>query len=628
MKIDIYDLECFPNFFSYTGMNRDTFEITQFYVYNDYDELLKLIEHLKKLDGMIGFNNINYDYPLLHYILNHYEEWNIWNIDYTLTKIYEESQRIIDEDWSSIPEWNVKIPQLDLFKIWHFDNKARMTSLKAVEIAINFDNVQDLPFDHNHIVKEDEINDILKYNLNDVKATYEFYKITRGDTDLPLYKGKDKIQLRKDIGKKYGINCTNFNDVKIGDTVNKLTYLKLTGKEFKEIKEDRTYRHRIEIKDCIPSYIRFNSEYLNDFLNELKSKIITKTKGELEFVLIYKGTKYKFAQGGLHSEDKPRHLKSDDKYKLIDADVASMYPATILNRKLYPAHLGKEWLEGYNETFETRLEAKRNGEKSINEALKLALNGGGFGKTNESKSWQYDPMVTLNTTVTGQLSLLMLIEKLEDNNIHVLSANTDGIVSKVPIDKENLYKSICKEWEDITKYQLEYTYYKQLIQTSVNDYIAETIDGKLKFKGDFEIDKEVNKDPSMRIRAIALKEYFINNKPVKETIENHTNIFDFCKRFKTSKGWKAIKYSTDGTNLIKEKLQKNIRYYISKNGDKLTKENINDGRSIDVEAKAGITTFNKYIKKDIKDYNIDYSYYISETNKIILSIDDGQLKLF
>lgn len=628
MKIDIYDLECFPNFFSYTGMNRDTFEITQFYVYNDYDELLKLIEHLKKLDGMIGFNNINYDYPLLHYILNHYEEWNIWNIDYTLTKIYEESQRIIDEDWSSIPEWNVKIPQLDLFKIWHFDNKARMTSLKAVEIAINFDNVQDLPFDHNHIVKEDEINDILKYNLNDVKATYEFYKITRGDTDLPLYKGKDKIQLRKDIGKKYGINCTNFNDVKIGDTVNKLTYLKLTGKEFKEIKEDRTYRHRIEIKDCIPSYIRFNSEYLNDFLNELKSKIITKTKGELEFVLIYKGTKYKFAQGGLHSEDKPRHLKSDDKYKLIDADVASMYPATILNRKLYPAHLGKEWLEGYNETFETRLEAKRNGEKSINEALKLALNGGGFGKTNESKSWQYDPMVTLNTTVTGQLSLLMLIEKLEDNNIHVLSANTDGIVSKVPIDKENLYKSICKEWEDITKYQLEYTYYKQLIQTSVNDYIAETIDGKLKFKGDFEIDKEVNKDPSMKIRAIALKEYFINNKPVKETIENHTNIFDFCKRFKTSKGWKAIKYSTDGTNLIKEKLQKNIRYYISKNGDKLTKENINDGRSIDVEAKAGITTFNKYIKKDIKDYNIDYSYYISETNKIILSIDDGQLKLF
>ena len=90
----------------------------------------------------------------------------------------------------------------------------------------------------------------------------------------------------------------------------------------------------------------------------------------------------------------------------------------------------------------------------------------------------------------------------------------------------------------------------------------------------------------------------------------------------------TYKYSINDNKIIKEKLSKNIRYYISKNGDKITKENINDGRKIDIESDIGVTVFNKYIEKDIKDYNIDYSYYISETRKIILSINDGQLKLF
>ena len=61
MKVEIYDLECLPNFFCYTGMNKDTEEIWQIYIYNDYKQLLDLIEHLKEIDAQIGFNNINYD---------------------------------------------------------------------------------------------------------------------------------------------------------------------------------------------------------------------------------------------------------------------------------------------------------------------------------------------------------------------------------------------------------------------------------------------------------------------------------------------------------------------------------------------------------------------------------------
>jgi len=621
VKVEIMDIEVFKNFFCYTGLNRDTEEIFQIQIYNSYTQLLQLIDHLNTLDGQIGFNNINYDYPVLYYILKNYKEWSIFEIETILEFIYLESNRIINEEWTEIPYWNVTIPQLDLFRIWHFDNKARHTSLKAIEIAIDFPNVQDIPFDENHEVKESEIQSILDYNLNDVNATYEFYKITVN---------QGKIELRKDIKKKYGIHCTNYNDVKIGDAINKSIYCNITGKSPKELRDLRTYRSSIHLKNCIPNYIKFNSIIFNDLLNKIKNTTIVKTKGELEFSIVYNETKYNIKTGGLHSHDQPRHIRNSDDYHIIDADVSSYYPATILNLKLYPQHLGKEWLEGYQKIFNNRIQAKKEGNKSVAEALKLALNGGGFGKTNESYNWQYDPLIMTSVTIGGQLSLLMLIEQLEDNEIQVLSANTDGIVSKVHKDKEELYYKICKEWESITNYNLEYSYYKQLIQTSVNDYIAEKIDGDIKYKGDFEFnfEKELHKNPSMKIRAIALKEYFINNIPIEETIKNHKNIYNFCKRFRNSKGWYTYKYYAGNDKIIKKKLSKNIRYYISNNGDKITKENINDGRRIDIEANVGVTVFNKYIEKNIEDYNIDYSYYISETRKILLSINDGQLKLF
>lgn len=62
-----------------------------------------------------------------------------------------------------------------------------------------------------------------------------------------------------------------------------------------------------------------------------------------------------------------------------------MYPNAIRKRKLYPRHLGKEWIVGYENTITKRLEAKKQYKvskegrfKSIDEVYKLALNGGGL----------------------------------------------------------------------------------------------------------------------------------------------------------------------------------------------------------------------------------------------------------
>ena len=639
-KVWVFDLEQFFNFHCATFLNRDNpKELQQFVIHrtrNDFNEYIEFLE--TQVKGLIGFNNINYDYPLIHYILTN-KEYLSWDTDFTTKELYDKSQDIINEEWSSIPSWNTLIPQLDLYKIWHFDNKAKRTSLKAVEIAINFNNVEDLPFEFNHHVQDNEVDRILSYNLNDVLATYEFYKITIGDTELPLYKGKDKLQLRKDVQTEFDIDCINYNDVKIGDEINKFNYLKATKKQWKEIKGINTQRDIIYVKDCISDYISFESDKFKEFLDKLRNKTLSGTKGEFEEVMIYKGVKLTFAQGGLHSDDKARKIIPKDNELLEDRDCASMYPTSIINLGLYPEHLGIEWLYGYIWTIDERIKAKGLYKKtknkkyeSIAETYKLGLNGGGFGKTGEPSSWQYDPLVSMKTTIGNQLSIAMLCERYLDNDIQVISVNTDGILILFDKEQQEKISEIDKWWQSLSKHTLEYTPYKLFVQTSVNSYVAVKLDGELKLKNEFEIDKEIHKDHSMKIVPIALVNYFVHNIPIRETIINHNNIFNFCKRFRSTEGWttetRSIGYDIDHLPYHKiDRQQKNIRYYMSNKGSTLMKVH-NDGRESNIEKGWIVTIMNRFVEKPIEEYNINYQYYISKCNKIIDVIEDKQLTLF
>ena len=646
MISEVYDLEVLINLFTYTGKSRQTGEFFQFVIHESCNDFVPLMEHIMRSGLlMIGYNNIKFDYPLLHHMINHYDEYYKLSGAELAEKLHKKAMEIIEMEFSSIADWNVKIPQLDLMKIWHFDGAAKMTSLKALEFAMHFDNVEDMPFDHDHVItNEEEIFKVLSYNKNDVKATDKFLDITLGRTENPLYKGKDKIQLRVNIQKKFGLKCLNFNDVKIGDEINKLNYIKATGRNINEIKRSVKRRDVIFIDDCIPSFIKFESKQLTDFLIRMKVKVISGTKGDFSEDIIYKGVKFKLGQGGLHTDDRARKIISLENECLEDRDCASMYPRTIIEQGLYPEHLGIEWLDGYNWTYHERIENKglsnkkknpnsteeeRQAYLSISEAFKLALNGGGFGKTGEESSWQYDPLVTMKVTISNQLSLLMLAEKYLNNGIQVISCNTDGILILYKKNLKDLVYTIDKEWEQTVNHTLEYMEYKRFVQTSVNSYIAQKLDGELKEKSEFEIEKEFHKDPSMKIIPIALSKYFINDIPVKETIENHDNIFDFCIRLKTNRSCEAqLHYIDDNYNKKVENLSKTTRYYISNKGGSLYKHFEKNNRVNSVNVKFLATIFNQYVEKPMKDYDINYKFYIAECNKIIDQIEDKQLSLF
>jgi len=245
------------------------------------------------------------------------------------------------------------------------------------------------------------------------------------------------------------------------------------------------------------------------------------------------------------------------------------------------------------------------------------------------QSWIYDKQLTMFTTITGELSLLMLIEAYETNGIHVISANTDG--ATIQIDKSLISKveEINKWWMETTKYELERTDYSKMIFSTVNDYIAVKTDGSLKFKGDFLIDTELHKNKSFRIIRLALKEYFLNNINVEEFIVNHKNIYDFCARAKASKDFHYEGVRQDNTKSVYNKL---IRYFIATEGEKLLKIKnpeceTNAAPVSEVNAGEWKSIVCNYLPKDNNYLSlVNHKFYIDKVKEMIFKIEHSGKK--
>jgi hypothetical protein len=293
--------------------------------------------------------------------------------------------------------------------------------------------------------------------------------------------------------------------------------------------------------------------------------------------------------------------------------------------------------------FNKRLELKPQAKKDkkiagIVGALKLAVNSV-YGKSSDMQSWIYDRQLTMFTTITGELSLMMLIEAYELAGIHAISANTDGVtirIKKTDLDKMH---EINAWWSQLTKYELERTDYTKIIFSTVNDYIAIKPNGEVKKKGDYLTDFELHKNKSGRIIPIALEEYFINGKPVADTIRNHGNIFDFAMRQKANKDFHFEGRSETGTTIY----NKLIRFYVSNTGEKLLKVKNADSTSAappisQVEAGDWVMTVCNKLSKDHPMDNINREYYIERAQKMVdkimlggrkpIFVDPNQLNMF
>ena len=615
-KIYVYDIECFYNCFTATFIDKDSDETRVFVIYKDIDQRKQLFEFLRtEVQGLIGFNCLNYDSQILEFLFR--------NPTVTTKELRNYSDIITSNDrkYPDVSEYYLKIPHLDVYKIHHFDNKNRRTSLKWCEFGMDAINIEDMP---DMQESEDYLNSVLKYNLNDVIETKRLYLRT-----------SNMIQLRKELSNMYGINLINASNSKIGSELCLELYCKYTGKNKNDIRSLRTYRDAIPIKDIIFDYIQFKTPLFNKVLNYFKSLTVSDTN-EIDYTLKVEGIEYVYGSGGIHASVSSKIFESSDEFVILDLDVASLYPSIAVVNKLYPKHLGIEFTHVYeNDIVKVRLAEKakkENGNKSIIEGFKEASNSV-YGKSNDIYSWLYDMQYTLQTTVNGQLLLTMLVERLlEISQLSVIQLNTDGITVYLRRSDLDDYYKICSEWEKETKLTLEFAEYSKMIIRDVNSYIAEYTNGKTKCKGAFEYENiPLHKNKSFSIIPRAVHDYFIKGIPIEDTIYNHKNIFDFCGgvRARSSEvrgNAKFVTYEVVEGKVVEKRLSKTVRYFISKKGATLFKVYSNGTREhVEAPLKKGkqirdwkVTIFNRYYESN--DYNIDYQYYIIKAKELIHSI--------
>ena len=349
------------------------------------------------------------------------------------------------------------------------------------------------------------------------------------------------------------------------------------------------------------------------------------TKNQFKEVVLYGGVKYEFGLGGIHGTCGSGVFRSDDEGDLILVDVSSYYPNLAIQNRFYPQHLSENFCDVGDKLYQQRMKAKQTGDKQMVGAIKLALNGALFGKSNDQYSPMYDTKFMLDITINGQLLLCMLAERITDSGIKIIQINTDGILVKVTKAKRVLLDSMCQKWEKLTKLKLDYDFFKVIVQRDVNNYSGTFTDGTTKEKGAFAINKPWNKDHSMKVVSLAVEKYFVDNVPVRDTIENHTEIFDFCMSQKVGKQFKVQHHYIKNGQRVEEDVQRLNRFFITVKGGALVKVK-EDGSISRLVVGQSIGLFNKFYKSD--DYDLKYDYYVAEANKLINAVDNGQLNLF
>ena len=613
----VYDIETFPNVFTLAVEHTDaplcwSFEISD--QRNDSKEIIEFLQYLKDTNArMVGFNNLGFDYPVLHTLIRMGKS--------DARSLYDKAMAIIhsqddDENGKWMHQVNPTdrfVDQIDLFKIHHFDNKARATSLKVLEFNMRSESIEDLPFPVGTNLNAEQIQVLKKYNRHDVAQTKKFMHFTT-----------DMLSFREKLCTLYpGKDWLNFNDTKIGKEffAMKLEEAGVALYDYgsKGRTPRQTPRPTIALKDAILPWIEFQHSEFNRVLNWLKDQVITETKGVFnDLTATVDGFTFVFGLGGIHGSVESQVVESDDDHVIVDLDVASYYPNLAITNGFHPAHLGRDFVTIYKNLYEQRKSyPKKSAESAM---LKLALNGV-YGDSNSRFSVFYDPLFTMSITLNGQLLLCVLAEGLmQIEGLKLIQVNTDGLTVRVPRSQKMMVDLARAAWELRTGLQLEEAIYKRMSIRDVNNYLAEYENGSVKRKGAYEYDMEWHQNAGGLVIAKVAEKVLVENAPIRETLHNWPDIMDFMLRTKVPRS-SHLAIERDG---VTSQLQNITRYYIAEGGGHLFKwmpplaKNPGQWRKIGVESGWGVQPCN-----DIKDAGklpVDYDYYIREVEKLCLGL--------
>ena len=597
---------------------------------NDFLELYQFLEENKKYkERHISFNGLGFDSQITEFILRNKGMFNWMSAPEICTAIYLQAQEIISKqdtgEFNEFSEKDLSIQQIDVFKLNHWDNPAKRSSLKWIQYSMDWDNIQEMPIHHDTIINtREQLDLIVGYCRNDVKSTKRIMELS-----------KDQINLRAQLTKDYGINLYNASEPRISKELFLHFLSEKTGMKKYDLRQGRTKRSNMSIRDIILPYVNFKTPIFQDLLDNFKQVVVdpNNTKGGFKYSIKYKGVKTDFGLGGVHGARDSGIYESTEDMIIMTSDVTSFYPNLAIRNKWAPAHLPqKEFIDQYEWFFDERKVIPKKDPR--NYVYKIILNST-YGLSNDKNAFLYDPEFTMKITMNGQLTLMMLYEMLAEGipNCVPLMQNTDGVEMIIPKEYKEKYLSICAEWEKITNLQLEHDEYSKMILADVNNYIAVNKAGKYKCKGRFEFeDLALHKNKSFLIVPKAIFNYFVNDIPPERFLMENKNIFDYCGGVKIKGDWKFMQTCVVDGHIVHEPLQKTIRYYVSEKGCKIIKVNKTDKREIQLESgKWLVTDFSKSVQLPWEEYGIDESYYLDKIYREIYNIVpkvSNQLTLF
>jgi len=588
-------------------------------------EFVRFIYWLRDIGArMFGYNNVGFDYPVIHSLCQT-ATFTAWDAHKRGTDIIFASNRWENTVWPS----DRIVTQGDLFLIHHFDNMARNTSLKKLEINMRSTTVVDLPYPPDKPTTSAQKDEIIAYMCHDVSDTLKFY-----------HASLEQIAFRDQLAVTYPNlgDVINMNDTKIGkkffemklEEVGTPCYARVNGRR----QPLQTIRESIALKDVISPRVVFQHPEFIRIKAWLETQVLTRAQVEdslkdtIETKGVFKnvsatidGFRYDFGTGGIHGSISDTVVRADDQWEVWDWDVASFYPNLAISNDYFPAHLSRSFCDVYKGVYDMRRSYKKG--TAENAMLKLALNGV-YGDSNNKYSPFYDPQYTMSITINGQLMLCMLAERLRADGVSMIQINTDGLTVKVRKDRVDFMREVCRQWEADTNLELESAQYAAMFIRDVNSYIAQKTDGKLKRIGAYAYqtffddvhtrERQWHQDHSMLVARKAAEAAMVRGVPVETFIKSHQDPFDFMLSVKVPRSSRLM----HGPNRV----QNTSRYYVTSNdgGDFLTKimPPLKGGaeRHFAVEKGWKVKIVNDARLFDWSDVN--WLYYIEEAKKLVI----------
>ena len=604
---------------------------------NDAAEFIKfLIESKKAKDWHFGYNNLAFDAQITEFALANAEEFMDPRADAEALayRLYEYAQYVIGKsdrkEFLDYPEFKLSVKCVDIFKLNHWDSNAKRTSLKWTQFSMDWHNVEEMPHPHyERVMDKDTLDMVVNYCINDVKSTKAIFNMKDSKGTKVMV---SQINLRAKLSETYNVNLYSASEPKISKEIFLHFLSQKLGIDKKVIREMRTYRKNVVIRDIILPCVKFETPEFIGVHNWFKNLVVDtaildgsedeiKKKGP-KYSMKHKGVPTDYALGGIHGCIRSGIYKPAPGRKIVSVDVTSFYPNLAIKNGWAPAHIPKaDFCELYEWFFEERKKYPKS--NPLNYLFKIVLNST-YGLSKSRFSFLYDPELTFRITVNGQLLLSMLYEMVTTRipNSQPLMQNTDGLEFEIDEKDEAYFFEICKEWEELTQLQLESVEYQKMIIGDVNNYIAIYDDGKTKCKGRFEFEElPLHKNKSNLVVPKAWYEYFVNGTDPKDYLKTNRNIFDYCTGSKIKGDWYFIEKGVEAGEYYERKLQKLVRYFVSKKGTKIIKCHP-DGRQIQLESGPILQTiFNKAEMRSWDDYDIDEKYYLDKIYDEIKKIE-------